>query len=166
MSAEIIRKFNEMFNNGIVPDELNFNEQSQQNDLDWSKVAYNTFYKTPEYFLSKSFKLFLLVFVVLILSSSCDKKKNYDTSKAFSAYATSFQSLVIDKSLEAISIKLPQQQASNSWVGSTSAQNQIIENISKDFSISKSLFSKEEKIFFKKNWQERFFYNGKFADFK
>lgn len=53
MSAEIIRKFNEMFNNGIVPDELNFNEQSQQNDLDWSKVAYNTFYKTPEYFLSK-----------------------------------------------------------------------------------------------------------------
>jgi hypothetical protein len=53
MSAEIIRKFNDMFNNGIVPDEFNYHEQSQQQEIDWSKVAYNTFYKTPEYFLSK-----------------------------------------------------------------------------------------------------------------
>ena len=54
MSAEIIRKFNDMFNNGIVPDEFNYNSSDQpQQEIDWSKVAYNTFYKTPEYFLSK-----------------------------------------------------------------------------------------------------------------
>ena len=39
-------------NRGIVPDELNFKLREKE-EIDWAKIQYNTFYKTPEYFESK-----------------------------------------------------------------------------------------------------------------
>ena len=40
--------------NGICPAELNFSKNNNDNDnIDWEKVRYNTFYKSPEFFESK-----------------------------------------------------------------------------------------------------------------
>ena len=41
-----------MLNRGILPDELNFKIQ-QNEELDWSKVKYNSFYKSYEYHKTK-----------------------------------------------------------------------------------------------------------------
>ena len=38
-----LNKLNQCFENGILPDELNFNTKNNNIELDWSKVAYNTF---------------------------------------------------------------------------------------------------------------------------
>jgi hypothetical protein len=48
MSANI----NKAMEMGILPDSLNYGCGFKVNDstVDWSKVQYNTFYKTPEYF--------------------------------------------------------------------------------------------------------------------
>ena len=50
-----IRKLNESLEKGILPPELFFGETTQRcnDEIDWSKVQYNTFYKSNEYFLSK-----------------------------------------------------------------------------------------------------------------
>lgn len=50
-----IRKLNESFEKGILPPELFFgiNPHGAEEELDWSKIQYNTFFKTNEYFLSK-----------------------------------------------------------------------------------------------------------------
>ena len=40
--------------NGICPSELNFNlEHQNEINIDWEKVAYNTFYKTDDFYKSK-----------------------------------------------------------------------------------------------------------------
>ena len=52
MSKEDIKRINKLLKNGILPVELDFVNMSS-NELDWEKVAYNTFYKTPEYFINK-----------------------------------------------------------------------------------------------------------------
>jgi hypothetical protein len=55
---KILEKLNKELNEGRVPDELNFNKQTPENDdasywFDWSKVQYNTFYKDKRYIESK-----------------------------------------------------------------------------------------------------------------
>ena len=60
-NIEIILK---EFNNNILPAEFNFNTEVQP-ELDWSKVKYNTFYKTNEYYES-------------ILPSQLKKMPGYD----------------------------------------------------------------------------------------
>jgi hypothetical protein len=47
-----IKKIINKLNLGILPDELNFSIQPPD-DIDWSKVQYNTFYKSKEYILGK-----------------------------------------------------------------------------------------------------------------
>jgi hypothetical protein len=47
-----IKKIINQLNLGILPDELNFTIQPPD-DIDWSKVQYNTFYKSKEYILGK-----------------------------------------------------------------------------------------------------------------
>lgn len=47
-----INDINNQFNNGIIPDEFNYNKTSEDS-IDMSKVKYNAFYKTREYFLNK-----------------------------------------------------------------------------------------------------------------
>ena len=37
---------------GQLPNELKYSEQERE-EIDWAKVQYNSFYKTPEYFASK-----------------------------------------------------------------------------------------------------------------
>lgn len=48
-NIEIILK---EFNNNILPSEFNFSPISQTDNIDWSKVKYNTFYKTNDYYES------------------------------------------------------------------------------------------------------------------
>jgi hypothetical protein len=43
----------EQLKKGILPPELNYSLENQEKDIDWAKVCYNSFYKTPEYFASK-----------------------------------------------------------------------------------------------------------------
>jgi len=47
-----VKKILRQLNSGILPDELNFTI-SPPDEIDWAKVRYNTFYKSPEYFISK-----------------------------------------------------------------------------------------------------------------
>ena len=47
-----VKKILRQLNSGILPDELNFTI-SPPDEIDWEKVRYNTFYKSPEYFISK-----------------------------------------------------------------------------------------------------------------
>ena len=48
MSKKVI----ELLNKGILPDELNFRDKPVE-AIDWAKVKYNTFYKSPEFYQSK-----------------------------------------------------------------------------------------------------------------
>ena len=47
-----IKKILRQLNLGILPEELNFN-LSPPDEVDWSKVKYNTFYKNQDYFIGK-----------------------------------------------------------------------------------------------------------------
>jgi len=37
---------------GLLPNELKYSEQEKE-EIDWAKVQYNSFYKSPEFFASK-----------------------------------------------------------------------------------------------------------------
>lgn len=39
--------------NGILPQSLNYSLENQTKEIDWSKVQYNAFYKSPDFFASK-----------------------------------------------------------------------------------------------------------------
>ena len=52
MSSSDLRKINEQFAQGILPPELNFTGIINDN-IDWEKVKYNAFYRSPEYFLNQ-----------------------------------------------------------------------------------------------------------------
>ena len=47
----IVNEINESFSKGIVPSF--FLSNTEEKDVDWSKIKYNTFYKSPEYFIDK-----------------------------------------------------------------------------------------------------------------
>jgi hypothetical protein len=47
----IVNEINESFKRGIVPSF--FLNNCDGDDIDWSKIKYNTFYKSPEYFINK-----------------------------------------------------------------------------------------------------------------
>jgi outer membrane protein assembly factor BamB len=89
------------------------------------------------------FKVFVLIFIA-ILSSCSDKEKEYDKTKAVSAFAA-IDPIKLDPALEKVEIILPPQKSNNSWgvLGgvSGSAQNQQIENFTKNFTSKKSFFS-------------------------
>ena len=53
MSKEDIRKINRLLKVGVLPKELDFVNISPDDPIDWEKVAYNTFYKTPDFFVNK-----------------------------------------------------------------------------------------------------------------
>ena len=53
MTAELIKKFNQLLNDGIIPDELNFSIKEPEDNFDWEKVRYNTFYKQPDFFINR-----------------------------------------------------------------------------------------------------------------
>jgi hypothetical protein len=53
MSKEDIRRINRLLKVGVLPIELDFVNISPNDQIDWEKVAYNTFYKTQEYFVNK-----------------------------------------------------------------------------------------------------------------
>ena len=45
-----LKKILESLDNGILPDELNFNLKIQDDDnIDWAKLQYNTFYNTEHH---------------------------------------------------------------------------------------------------------------------
>jgi hypothetical protein len=52
MTTELIRKFNKMFSEGELPQEFDFTIKPAEN-IDWSKVKYNTFYKEPEFYINR-----------------------------------------------------------------------------------------------------------------
>lgn len=92
-------------------------------------------------------KIFLnfAILVVLFLSSCSDKEKDYDKSKAISVFAA-IDTVKIDKSLSDTPIKLPNQQENSMWNGSSSEQNQRIENFSKKFFSKKAFWQKSSTI--------------------
>ena len=47
--ADILRKLEQ----GELPEELDFRKKEQNEELDWSKIQYNTFYKSDEYILER-----------------------------------------------------------------------------------------------------------------
>ena len=51
MSSSIIRKLNRQLEQGILPPELDFSKRPD--DIDWEKVRYNTFYRSPEFVASR-----------------------------------------------------------------------------------------------------------------
>jgi hypothetical protein len=52
MSSQDIRNINKSFSQGIVPPEFNFLGNINDN-IDWEKVRYNSFYRSNDYFLNK-----------------------------------------------------------------------------------------------------------------
>ena len=95
------------------------------------------------------FLKFFFLISALLLSSCSDKDKEYDKTKAVSAFAA-IDPIKLDPTLEKFVITLPTQQKNNSWgiIGGTSgsAQNQQIENFAKNFAMQKSFFSFKSEI--------------------
>jgi hypothetical protein len=52
MSAEEMRKINRSLENGVLPSLLNYTIQPTDG-IDWDKVRYNAFYKSPDFLLGK-----------------------------------------------------------------------------------------------------------------
>ena len=52
MSSRDIKRINHDLWNGVLPVELDFSLK-QLEEIDWKKVSYNTFYKSPEFFINK-----------------------------------------------------------------------------------------------------------------
>ncbi len=90
----------------------------------------------------------LSIFGLLFFSACSDKNKEYDKTKAVSAFAI-IDPIKVDSTLEKIAISLPKQQKNNMWNGSSSEQNQYLENIAKDFSQKKKFFSNKSEIVLK-----------------
>ena len=95
---------------------------------------------------------YLLVLCLIFLSSCADKNKDYDKTKAVSAFAL-IDSLTIDPALEKVEIKLPQQQNNDIWNGSNNEQNQRVENFSKDFLSRKRFWKNSSEIVLKESAQ-------------
>jgi len=113
-------------------------------------------------------KIYFLILITL-LTSCADKDKDYDKTKAVSAFAA-IDPIVVDPSLESVSVSLPKQQENHFWGASGavsgSAQNQQIENFAKDFSLETSFFSfqKLPTVSIKTAAQFWTFYSGQFDD--
>jgi hypothetical protein len=52
MTTELIKKFNKMFSEGQLPEEFDYSIKPTE-EIDWSKVKYNTFYKEPDFFIKR-----------------------------------------------------------------------------------------------------------------
>lgn len=52
MTSQDMRRINESFSKGILPTEFNF-FGNNNDDVDWEKVRYNSFYRSNDYFLNK-----------------------------------------------------------------------------------------------------------------
>ena len=52
MTTELINKFNRMFSDGELPEEFDFSIKPTDN-IDWSKIKYNTYYKEPEFYIKR-----------------------------------------------------------------------------------------------------------------
>ena len=72
------------------------------------------------------FTIVAAAFAVMALGA-CDKEKDYDKTKAVSAFALTEQ-LVVDPLLEPIAVKIPAQVANKNWGISANVLNQSIEN--------------------------------------
>lgn len=79
----------------------------------------------------------LLLSIVLLGLFSCSSDDDYDRKKAISAFVEIDHSAP-NSDLKEVVIKLPGQQENSSWNGSSSEQNQRLENIAKTFKTKKS----------------------------
>lgn len=106
-----------------------------------------------------------LILIFLILLTSCNKDDKYDKQKAVSLYLNA-NKISVDKSLENKKLFIPPQKENNFWLGSSSYQNQYVENIKKDFDYQKTFFSlsKKKSLSITKNWQEYFIYLSDSSD--
>ena len=48
-----VRKLNDQLEKGILPNELNFSVEQQNNSIDFEKLKYNAFYRSYEFYESK-----------------------------------------------------------------------------------------------------------------
>ena len=111
-------------------------------------------------------KKFAVIFCTSLLLFSCsDKDKEYDKTKAFSVFAA-IDPIKVDESLAKIEITLPKQQNNDSWTGSSSAQNQLVENFAKNFSVVERgfFFKKTKEISLNKSSPVWFFYSGEIRE--
>ena len=51
-----LRDINNDLLNGICPESLFFGKKEAVDPIDWEKIKYNTFYKSPDFFLGKFHK--------------------------------------------------------------------------------------------------------------
>ncbi len=91
---------------------------------------------------------YLIIFSLLCVFSCADKKKEYDKTKAVSAFEI-IDPIKLDPALEKIEITLPKQQQNDFWNGSAGQQNQRIENFAKDFSTKKKFFNSSRELILK-----------------
>lgn len=104
------------------------------------------------------------VFCLIFTLISCDKDKEYDKAKAISAFAA-IDPIRIDPALEKVELKLPKQENSLVWSGAAAAQNQLIDNLAKNFSYDeRGFFRKTREISFRKSSPNWLFYLGDIKD--
>ncbi len=94
-------------------------------------------------------KYFLILLPFLLFSCS-DKDKDYDPTKAISAFAI-IDPIKIDPSLEKVEITLPKQKPNDIWNGSNNEQNQKVENFAKTFSTQKTFWTRATEITLKES---------------
>jgi outer membrane protein assembly factor BamB len=109
----------------------------------------------------RNFFAFLSLFCFL---TACDKEKEYDKSKAVSAFI-SVDPIKLDVALENVGIILPKQEKNSFWSGSAAAQNQLIENFEKNFTQKDAgFFKKTREISLVKSSPAWLFYAGNLSD--
>lgn len=112
-------------------------------------------------FMQNSRFCLLVILPILLLLAACDKDKSYDKAKAVSLFNLNINP-TLDSSLASVAIKLPSQKPNKSWLASAAIQNQVSQNIEKNFNLRQSglFFAKKQEIFLKKSTIERLFYIG------
>lgn len=105
------------------------------------------------------------LFCTIFFLFACDKDQEYDKAKAISAFVA-IDPIKVDPELEKVEIKLPKQKNNNFWSGSAGAQNQLVENIAKNFTLKTRGFfgKKSSEISLDESSQTWFFYSGSNVD--
>jgi len=105
------------------------------------------------------------IFCALLTIFSCsEKEKEYDKSKAVSVFEI-IDPVKIDKSLESLEVDLPPQKNLDRWIGSASSQNQLAENLMKNFAQKdRGFFNKTKEISLQISSSAWFLYRGKLIE--
>jgi outer membrane protein assembly factor BamB len=107
---------------------------------------------------------FLALLILSTLLCACDKDKDYDRTKAISAFVA-VDPIRVDEALQTVDVKIPTAENLTFWSGSSALQNQKVENFKIDYTlVERGFFKKYHQISLDSSSKFWLFYAGSKSD--